>query len=113
MNTPTGQAQSKGRTASQGLVKFKEESEMKMATRMAKVNMRLHQAIATKAPVKFLGGLALGALLMTATVLPFRATYADEPARPLSVEQVECYPEISNDCPDLIYHEATQGQVLG
>ena len=78
---------------------------MRSAMWMAKVNMRLHQALATKAAVKFLGGLALGALLMTATVLPFSATYAHEPARPLSIEQIECYPEISNDCLTFTDHE--------
>ena len=72
---------------------------------MSKVNTRIHQAMATKAPVKFLGGLALGALLMAATVLPFSAVLADEPARPLSSEQNRCYPEISDDCLALPDHE--------
>ena len=37
-----------------------------------------------KASAKILGGLALGALLMTATVLTSSSTLADEPSRPLS-----------------------------
>ena len=112
MNTAV-KTQGKKGTEHQEIWKVKEEWAMKTAMGIKKVNMRLHQAIATKAPVRFLGGLALGALLMTATAVPLSPAHADEPARPLSIEQIECYPEISNDCPALIYHEATQGQVLG
>jgi hypothetical protein len=65
---------------------------MKTATLTAKVNRWLHEHLAMKTPAKLLGGLALSALVMTATALPLGTTYADEPARPLSSEQGACYP---------------------
>jgi hypothetical protein len=97
MNTPEVRTQSKPRTAHQNILKFKEEWEMKTATLTAKVNMRLSERLA-KTPVKLLAGLALGALVMTATALPFGTTYADEPARPLSSGQTQCYPEDNVVC---------------
>ena len=38
-------------------------------------------------PAKLIGGLALGALLLTATALPFGTAYADGPSRPLVTEE--------------------------
>ena len=71
---------------------------MKTAMGIKKVNIRLHETLATKTPVKLLGGLALGALLMAATALPFGTASADDPARPLSGEQiVQCYPQIDEN----------------
>ena len=98
MNTPEVNTQGKPRTAHQNIGKFKEEWEMKTATLTAKVNRWLHEHLAMKTPVKLLGGLALGALVVTATALPLGTTYADEPARPLSSEQIQCYPEDMVDC---------------
>jgi hypothetical protein len=96
MNTPEVKTQGKPSTAHQELGKFKEELEMKTATLTAKVNMRLSERLA-KTPVKLLAGLALGALVMTATALPFGTTYADEPARPLTSVQFEEWPEAGFD----------------
>ena len=99
MNAAVSQVQNLAQRAHHELSKFKEESEMKSAMWMAKVNIRLQEIIAAKAPVKLLGGLALGSLLMAATVLPFSSTYADEPSKPLSIEQNQCYAEIEeNGC---------------
>ena len=39
-------------------------------------------------PAKTLGGLALGAILMTVAALPFGTSYADEPSRPLASENI-------------------------
>jgi hypothetical protein len=98
MNTPEVNTQSKPRTAHQEVWKFKEEWKMKTATLTEQVNMLLHEHLAMKTPVKLLGGLALGALVMAATALPLGTTYADEPARPLSIEQAQCYPEDNVVC---------------
>jgi hypothetical protein len=98
MNTPEVRTQSKPRTAHQNIWRFKEELEIKTATLTEKVNRWLHEHLAMKTPVKLLGGLALGALVMAATALPLGTTYADEPARPLSSEQNQCYPEDRGMC---------------
>jgi hypothetical protein len=79
-------------------LKFKEGFEMKTATLTEKMNRWLHEHLAMKTPAKLLGGLALGALVLTATALPLGTTYADEPARPLSSEQPQCYPEDNAVC---------------
>jgi hypothetical protein len=88
MNTATVKTQSRNRTAYQKVLKVKEEFEMRLAMRISQVNMRI---LATKTPVKLLGGLALGALVMAAAVLPLGPglAYADDPARPFSMEQLE------------------------
>jgi hypothetical protein len=110
MNTPEVNTQSKPRTAHQEVWKFKEELEMKTATLTEKVNMRLSERLA-KAPVKLLGGLALGALVIAATALPFGTTYADEPARPLTSALFEEWPEAGFD--SYTYHRfmVEQGKV--
>ena len=104
MNTAV-KTQGKNGTEHQEILKVKEEWAMKTAMGIKKVNIRLHETLAMKTPVKLLGGLALGALLMAATTLPLGTASADEPARPLSSEQNRCYPEISNDCLVLPDHE--------
>lgn len=62
-----------------------------------KMNMGLSKRLA-KALAKFLGGLTLGALLITAAALPFGPAKADEPARPLTSERIQCYPEDNVVC---------------
>ena len=91
MNTAAVEPRTKTRMAYQEGLRFKEESEMKAATLTIKVNTWLHEHLAIKTPVKLLGGLALGALVMAATVLPVGPglAYADDPARPFSMEQLE------------------------
>ena len=97
MNTAV-KTQGKNGTEHQEILKVKEEWAMKATMWMTKVNMRLHETLAAKTPVKLLGGLALGALLMAATALPLGTASADEPAKPLSGEQiVQCYPEIDEN----------------
>jgi hypothetical protein len=98
MNTPDVNTQNKPSTVHQELGKFKEEQEMKTATLTAKVNIWLHEHLALKTPIKLLVGLALGALVMAATALPLGTTYADEPARPLTSEGIQCYPEDNVVC---------------
>jgi hypothetical protein len=59
----------------------------------SKVNMRLFQGLVTKTPIKLLGGLALGAVLIAGMALQFTPDSADGPARPLSSEKTEAYPD--------------------
>jgi hypothetical protein len=61
---------------------------MNTATLTEKVNRWLHEHLAMKTPAKLLGGLALGALVIAASALPFGTAYADDPARPLSIEEL-------------------------
>ena len=97
MNTAV-KTQGKNGTEHQEILKVKEEWAMKTAMGIKKVNIRLHETLAMKTPVKLLGGLALGALLMAATALPLGTASADDPARPLSGEQiVQCYPQIDEN----------------
>ena len=105
MNAAVSHVQDLAQRAHQEISKFKEGFEMKSAMRISKVDTRAHETLSAKAPAKFLRWLALGALLMMATVLPLSAVLADEPARPLSSEQNRCHPEISNDCLALPDHE--------
>jgi hypothetical protein len=69
---------------------FEEGHDMEKARDTGKLNM--------KTPVKLLVGLAAGALLATAAILHSGATYADEPGRPLSIQQIQCYPEDNVVC---------------
>ena len=59
--------QNKVRAAHQKMLALKEEGEMKMATQMTKIKQYLSKGLGTQHPAKILGGLALGALLVTAT----------------------------------------------
>ena len=116
MNSAVSQVQNRVQRVYQEISKFKEGFEMKSAKRITKLNTRLHETLAGKAPAKFLRGLALGSLLAAAAVLPFGPAYADEPSRPLSSEQIVCYEEVglcsnqfealSRDYP--VYHELDQ-----
>lgn len=76
------------------LIKMEEGKEMKTAMGTTKVNMRIRDNFAIKMPVRLLGGLALGALLMAGTAILFGPVYADERARPLAIEQLGDLPEI-------------------
>ena len=97
MNAAVRQPQSKVRTDNQGLLKIKEGIEMRLAMRITEVKARLDEILATRTPAKLLGGLAVGALLITATALPFGLAFGDEPSRPLSSEQNQCYAQIDEN----------------
>ena len=62
---------------------IKEETEMKLAAMTAQLNIRLPGILNMKTPAKLLGGIALGAMLMTATAFPLGPAHADELSRPL------------------------------
>ena len=62
--------------------------DIKVADAMRQVRQRLAQA---KTPRKILGGIALGAMLMTAVAFPMGSVHADEAARPMSREAMISY----------------------
>ncbi len=57
---------------------------MNIATRISNVKEWISVSMTKQTSAKVLGGLALGALLVTATGLPSGTTYADGPKRPMS-----------------------------
>lgn len=85
MSAPATQAKSKITLAYKQILKVTEDIEMKMRLHM--IDVKLSEVLSSKAVAKMLGGLALGAVLMTAVALPFGTTYADEPSRPLVSEE--------------------------
>ena len=88
MNAPLTQSQGKLKVVYQEIKKANEEIEMRLAMQMTDVKTWLSKGLATKTPGKILGGLALGALLMTATALPLGPAFADGPSRPSTSEQI-------------------------
>ena len=88
MNAAESRTQNTIATVYQNILNLKEEMEMKTALEIKNVSNWLSQSLSVKSPIKLLGGLALGALLMTATALPINSIYADGPNRPLTVERV-------------------------
>ena len=83
MSAPATLGQSKLNGAIQGVKTTLEEIEMKLAVDINNIKTILSPGLAAKV----LGGLALGAVLMTATALPFGTAYADGPSRPLVTEE--------------------------
>ena len=76
------------KTVYRGFIEVKEEVEMRLAREITQVKTRVIQELAAQRPAKLIGGLALGALLMTAMVLPFAIVNADGPSRPLVNEEI-------------------------
>ncbi len=83
MSAPKTGIQSNLNGAIQGVKTTLEEIEMKLAVDINNIKTILSPGLAAKV----LGGLALGAVLMTATALPFGTTYADGPSLPLVTEE--------------------------
>jgi hypothetical protein len=88
MSTSVAKTQGSTSTAESRLSNFKEENAMRYAMPAIKLN----KGLVSRTAMKLLGGLALGALLAMAAVLPFGPAYADEPARPFTIEQIEDLP---------------------
>ena len=113
MNTRIDQSQTNPRGSHQKIFHIEEESKMestnnsrnnhgvadqeikdtgywdiKVSDAMRQVRQRLAQA---KTPRKILGGIALGAMLMTAVAFPMGSVHADEAARPMSREALISY----------------------
>jgi hypothetical protein len=111
MNTTAIKAQSNPRMAHQQILRFAEEKEMKTAKLTAKVNMWLHETFATKTRVRILGGLALGAMLITATAFAYQELNQGKAGSPPSIEQTEVwlpgdtYPVATADIPGFMQNE--------
>jgi hypothetical protein len=93
MSAPKLQTRNKVRMAHQNILRFKEEWEMKVAAQITKVKMVISRGLATQHPVKLVGILALGALLMAGTVVQFAPESNNEPGDRSSVAKVEAPPK--------------------
>jgi hypothetical protein len=96
MSAPEFQTQDQARKAYNNTVKFKEGWKMKVATQITKVKMVISKGLAPQHPVKLVGILALGALLMAGTAVQFAPKSNDEKSGPSSVSpavEVVIYPE--------------------
>ena len=65
---------------------LKERFEMKLTNLHTKTQIFVSEVFVSKAPVKILAGVAVGAMLMTATAFPSGFVHADHPASPLTKE---------------------------
>ncbi len=74
MSAPVIKSQGKAKIAHREILKIKEGIEMRLPAGMTKVKAWFSQGLVTQHPVKLLGGLALGALLVTAIGLPLGLT---------------------------------------
>ncbi len=87
MSAPATRGQSKLNLALQEIKSTLEELEMNFALNMKNIKTVVFESRRMKASASIIGGLALGAVLMTATALPLGTTYADGPNRPLIIEE--------------------------
>ena len=67
---------------------IKTETKLNLETHLAEAITWLTNASGTITPMKILAGLALGALLVTATALPLATVHSEEPSKPLVSEQI-------------------------
>jgi len=67
---------------------IKNETKLNLETHLAEAKTWLTNASGTITPMKILAGLALGALLVTATALPLATVHSEEPSKPLVSEQI-------------------------
>ena len=87
MSAPATQGQTKPNGAFQEIKMTLEELEMKLAVDINNIKTVVSEGLRLKTTAAILGGLALGAILMTATGLSFGTTNADGPSRPLVTEK--------------------------
>jgi hypothetical protein len=80
MSAPGVQTQGKARAGYQKALKIREDCETRFAIGMAKVNSWLPESFTKKSSVKLLGGLAVGAMLITATTFTYDQLRRDEAA---------------------------------
>lgn len=78
MKAPEVRVQSTFKTVGQKIMKVGEEIEMGFGKKVINAKNRIGQALATQNPVKLVGILALGAVLMAATGLHFAPRHAEE-----------------------------------
>ena len=88
MNAAVTRSQNTIAMVYQNILNLKEEMEMKTTIEIKNVSNWLSQSISVKSSIKIIGGLAVGALLMTATALPLSTIHADGPNKSLTIERV-------------------------
>jgi hypothetical protein len=96
MSAPADKIHDKIRTGHQNDLKFKKEGEMKMAKQITRVKTVISRGLVTQHPVKLVGILALGVLLMAGTAVHFAPESDVEVGNPASVgpaAEVGIYPE--------------------
>ena len=71
MNAPKTENQSKLQETNQEIKKDEEQIEMRVTSNISKVKTWVSQSLATHRSVKLMGGVALGALMITVTGLQF------------------------------------------
>jgi hypothetical protein len=96
MSAPVSQNQNKVKTVDQSILKFKEEPGMKRAMQITKVKMVMSRALATQHPVKLVGILALGALLVAGIAVQFAPESNKESDDRPSVAKVETIVKSNN-----------------
>ncbi len=88
MSAEVVQSRNKIMTTYRGITEVKGEIEMRVAKEITEIKARGLQELLTWRSAKLIGGLALGALLMTATALPLGPINADGPGRVLVSEEI-------------------------
>ena len=88
MSAPESRTQDQVRKAHDIIVKFKEGWEMKVATKATKIKMVLSRGLATRHPVKLVGLLALGTILMAGTAIQFAPKAGEESVNSPLMEKV-------------------------
>src|SRR5918999_2282312 len=88
MSASVVQTRGKARAGYQKALKIREDCEMRFAIGMAKLNSWLPESFAKKSSVKLLGGLAVGAMLITATTFTYDQLRRDEGASLSSNTQI-------------------------
>jgi hypothetical protein len=89
MSAPEFRTQDQFRKAQNIIVKFKEGWKMKVATKATKIKMVLSRGLATQHPVKLVGILALGAMLIASTAVQFAPGAGEESVNNSAVEKPE------------------------
>lgn len=84
MNAPLMGTNGQDRRAHQRTSQIKEVIEMKLVNLSKQLNIKVSRFLNTKTPAKLLGGIALGAMLMTATALPMGSVHEDDSGSPLA-----------------------------
>jgi hypothetical protein len=88
MSAPVVQTQRKAGAGYQKVLKIREECKMRFTIGMAKVNRWLPESFTKKSSLKLLGGLAVGAMLITVTAFTYDQLRQDEAVSPSSSSQI-------------------------
>ena len=78
MSAPVSRYENNAGTKQQNTLALKEELGMKVATQITKVKTWLSKGMAMQQPLRILGGLVVGGVLLTMTALQFAPTSTNE-----------------------------------